>query len=106
MMTHTFEGWAVVEIIGCGVRAGRVTMDDSQIIRIDVPVKDGDKMLCLIEYYGRAAVHSMIPCTEEAANKMAAKYLDRLLRSGAEFSRVEIQGDGSLLQHYCQVGKP
>ena len=66
-------------------RAGYVIMDESQIIRIDVPVKDAGEMVDHTEYYGRAAVYSMIPCTEEVTHEISAKYVNRLLRSGVTF---------------------
>ena len=76
MTTHTYQGWAIVEIMGHRVRAGRVTMDESPIIRIDIPLKDAEAASEVTEYYGRAAVFSMRPCTEEMARQVASDYGD------------------------------
>jgi hypothetical protein len=68
-----FDGWAILEIMGHRVRAGLVLMDDSATIQIDIPIEGGGEVT---EFYGRAAIFSLRPCTEEIARQTAKMYGD------------------------------
>ena len=70
-MADTYEGWAILEIMGHRVRAGRIVMDDNPLVRIDCPTADGSE---ITEYYGRAAIFSLRPCSEEIARDYAKNY--------------------------------
>ena len=70
-MSETYDGWAIIEIMGHRVRAGRVVMDDTPLLRIDIPTTDGEE---ITEYYGRAAIFSMRPCDEDVARDFAASH--------------------------------
>ena len=72
MGDQTYDGWAIVEIMGHRVRAGLVVMDDSPTIRIDIPTDSGD----VTEFYGRAAIFSLRPCTEDVARAAAKGFGD------------------------------
>ena len=67
-MSETYDGWAIIEIMGHRVRAGRVVMDDTPLLRIDIPTADGEE---ITEYYGRGSIFSMRPCDEEVARDFA-----------------------------------
>lgn len=70
-MAETYDGWAIIEIMGHRVRAGRVVMDDTPLLRIDIPTEDGED---ITEFYGRAAIFSMRPCEEEIARDWAKSH--------------------------------
>lgn len=70
-MAETYDGWAIIEIMGHRVRAGRVVMDDTPLLRIDIPAEDGED---ITEFYGRSAIFSMRPCEEQIARDWAARY--------------------------------
>lgn len=69
-MAETYDGWAIIEIMGHRVRAGRVVMDDTPLLRIDIPTEDGEE---ITEFYGRSAIFSMRPCEEQIARDWAAR---------------------------------
>lgn len=58
-----FTGWAIVELMGHRVRAGRVQeveIAGGKMLRIDIPVSDGE----VTEFYSTAAIYALRPCTE------------------------------------------
>jgi hypothetical protein len=65
MAEVTFEGFAVLELMGHRQRAGYVKdveMFGGKMLRIDIPV-EADKTVT--EFYGCAAIYALRPCTEE-----------------------------------------
>lgn len=67
----TFEGWAVLELMGHRQRAGLVKdveMFGGKLLRIDIPCNDETTVT---EFYGCASVYSLRPCTEEIARRHA-----------------------------------
>ena len=65
MTEITFEGWAVLELMGHRQRAGYVKdveMLGGKLLRIDIPVT-ADKTVT--EFYGCSSVYALRPCTEE-----------------------------------------
>jgi hypothetical protein len=63
-----FDCWAIVEIMGRQVIAGRVTeavIGGCAFIRVDVPEVDGQP--AFTRFYGNAAIYAMTPVSEEAA---------------------------------------
>src|SRR5262245_33624285 len=61
----TFEGWAVLELMGHRQRAGYVKdveMFGGKLLRIDVPVGEG-----ITEFYGCSSIYALRPCTEQIA---------------------------------------
>lgn len=65
MAEVTFEGWAVIELMGHRQRAGYVKdveMFGGKLLRIDIPVAPD---ATVTEFYGCSALYALRPCTEE-----------------------------------------
>jgi hypothetical protein len=65
MADETFEGWAILELMGHRQRPGyvkEVEMAGGKMLRIDIPVTESD---VVTEFYGTAALYSMRPASEE-----------------------------------------
>jgi hypothetical protein len=70
-----FDGWAIVELMGHRIRAGRVTeveLAGGKMLRIDIPTEGED----VTEFYSTAAIYALRPCTEEIARRKAGGYND------------------------------
>lgn len=70
-----FDGWAIVELMGHRIRAGRVReveIAGGKMIRVDIPTDGGD----VTEFYATAALYSLRPCTEEIARREVSGYND------------------------------
>ena len=65
-----YRGWAIVEIMGHRVIAGRVS-EVAQFgavqLRVDVP--NEGKGTALTQYYSGSAIYSITPCDEASARK-------------------------------------
>ena len=71
----TFDSWAIVELMGHRIRAGRaqeVELAGGKMLRVDIPTDDGD----VTEFYSTSAIYSLRPCTEEIARKHCEGYGD------------------------------
>lgn len=72
-----YEGWAIVELMGHRVIAGRVS-EVSQYgaaqLRVDVPGKDG--AAAITQFYGGSAIYALTPCDEAAARRVLARRYD------------------------------
>lgn len=69
---RTFEGWAILELMGHRKLAGRVSeanIGGGAFIRIDVP---GDGADVATQFYAPGAVYCITPCTEDLARRTAA----------------------------------
>ena len=76
MTEATYEGWALLELMGHRVRPGYVREVDAfggKLLRIDIPLADGGMVS---EFYGTAAIYCMTPCTEEVARGRVSRYND------------------------------
>lgn len=65
MSEITFEGWAIVELMGHRQRGGYVKdveMFGGKMLRIDIPVETEKSVT---EFYGCSALYALRPCTEE-----------------------------------------
>lgn len=72
-MSDTFEGWAIVELMGHRRLAGHVTEEDhfgTAMLRLDVYDLEGDATVT--QLYGGAAVYCVTPTTEDIARKIGA----------------------------------
>lgn len=68
----TFEGWAILELMGHRKLAGRVSeavIGGGSFIRIDVPGENAD---VATQFYAPGAVYCITPCTEDLARRTAA----------------------------------
>ena len=68
-----FDTWAIVELFGHNVIAGRVseqTIGGAAFIRVDVPEVDG--LPAFTKFYGGAAVYAITPCGEAEARVACA----------------------------------
>jgi hypothetical protein len=68
----TFEGWAILELMGHRRMGGYVTeatLAGGSFLRIDVPEDDAGKKFT--QFYPPASVYCMTPCSEEAARGVA-----------------------------------
>ena len=62
------EMWAIVEIMGHGMAAGRIRPSDlGGLLQVDIPDGEGFRT----EYYGEKAIFSVKPCSEEIARAYA-----------------------------------
>lgn len=71
-MTNTFEGWAIVELMGHRKVAGLVSSEEVggvALIRIDVPGDNGVNVAT--QYYNPTALYCLTPTTEDLARKVA-----------------------------------
>lgn len=62
----TFEGWAIIELMGHRQRGGYVKdveMFGGKLLRVDIPTDSGD----VTEFYGCSAIYALRPCTEQIA---------------------------------------
>lgn len=68
----TYEGWAVVELMGHRERVGmvrEVEMFGGKLLRIDIPTKSGD----VTEFYGCSSIYALRPLSEEVARYYAQR---------------------------------
>lgn len=75
-MSEKFDQWAIVELMGHQMVAGKVTEEEHfgvNLCRVDVPLPDGSFATC---YYGGSAIYAVKPTDEQTAR-------DKALRSGA-----------------------
>ncbi|MGR9441656.1 hypothetical protein [Rhizobium leguminosarum] len=71
MTSEVFESWAIVELMGHRKRPGyakEVEIAGGKMLRIDIPVSDGDSVT---EFYGTPAIYAIRPATEEVCRDMA-----------------------------------
>lgn len=67
----TFDQWAILELMGHVLLAGRITEEEhfgSKVGRIDIPNGDG----FTTQFFGGGSVYRLTPTTEEIARKVAA----------------------------------
>jgi hypothetical protein len=65
MTEVTFEGWAILELMGHRQRGGYVKdveMFGGKFLRIDIPVT-ADKTVT--EFYGASSIYALRPCAED-----------------------------------------
>lgn len=75
MTTFTYEGWAILELMGHRQRVGRISEVEAfggKLLRIDIPTEAGD----VTEFYGASSVYSLRPISEEIARDHAKRYGD------------------------------
>lgn len=75
--TATFEGWAIVELMGHNVIAGYVTeavIGGTAMLRVDVPATDSQQPYT--KFFSGAAVYAITPTQEDTA-RTAAERLNR-----------------------------
>lgn len=73
----TFEGWAIVELMGHRVRAGRVRpveLFGTKMLRIDVPNGDDDAAGYETQFYAGQALYALTPTDEATARRRASLY--------------------------------
>lgn len=79
----TFEGWAVLEIMGHNKFAWLVSVETIAghgFIRIDVPevdLENGMKLLAFTKIFGAGSIYAISPCTEETAREFVKHYRAR-----------------------------
>jgi hypothetical protein len=72
----TFEGWAVLELMGHRQRAGYVKdveMFGGKLLRIDIPV---ETETTVTEFYGCSSIYALRPCTEQIARDHVKRSYD------------------------------
>lgn len=70
-----FEMWARVDLFGHNQRVGRLSVVNTGVevlYRLDIPNGDSDSTF-KTEFYGKGAVYSILPVSEEAARLIAKK---------------------------------
>ncbi len=85
----TFEGWAVLEVMGHRRLVGLVsecTIAGAGFLRIDIPGPDGGTLAT--QFYPPSAVFCLTPTTEEIARKEA----ERSIRPRAHVLGLETTG--------------
>lgn len=66
----TYEGWAIVELMGHRQTAGHVRgemVGGAMLLRIDTPGVDGKAVAT--QYYGGSAIYCLTPCDEATARR-------------------------------------
>lgn len=81
MPQATYEGWAILELMGHRERPGyvkEVEIAGGKMLRIDIPVEkdDAGQDVTVTEFYGAAAIYCMTPCSEELARARVTPYND------------------------------
>lgn len=82
--TTTFEGWAILELMGHRRLIGRLstaTIAGASFLRIDIPREEGAETT---QFYSPSAVYAITPTTEELARRAAH------LNTVAPVSRFEL----------------
>lgn len=72
--TDTFEGWAILELMGHRRLAGYVTEQEiagAGMLRIDVP-GEGEEVQAT-QFYSPSSLYCLTPVTEEVARGLAAR---------------------------------
>ncbi len=72
--TTAFDCWAIVEILGRKVVAGRVTeqvIAGQGFVRVDVPAVDDQA--AFTQLYGPGSIYAITPTTEEIATAFVAR---------------------------------
>jgi len=72
-MTETFEQYAIVELFGRTVIAGKVTeqlIATQGFIRVDVPAVNG--LEGFTKFYGPGAIYAITPCDEDTCKSAVA----------------------------------
>jgi hypothetical protein len=80
--TPSYDGWAIVELMGHVRLAGRVTEESHfgvALGRIDIPTAAGDGYTT--QYFGGASIYRITPTTEEIARSIAAHNQPQPVRS-------------------------
>lgn len=89
----TFEGWAILELMGHRRLAGIVaeaTIAGGAFIRVDVPNANGSTLMT--QFYAPGAVYCITPTTEETARAVAREsVVEPLTRWDAR--RLLVSGD-------------
>lgn len=70
----TFEGWAILELMGHRRLAGyvrEVELAGGGVLRIDIPKPEGDG--ATTQFYSPAALYCLTPCSEEIARGFAER---------------------------------
>lgn len=76
--SETFDYWAVVEVMGHQLYAGRVSeqaIGGCAFVRVDVPA--GGERLPFTKLLGQGSIFAITPCSEEAARAVAAQCVSR-----------------------------
>jgi hypothetical protein len=74
-MADTFEGWAIVELMGHRRLAGYVTEEDhfgTAMLRLDIRGAD-DTAPAITQLYGGSSVYCLTPTTEDIARKLGER---------------------------------
>lgn len=70
MTQSSYEGWAILELMGHRQRVGRVSEEEvygGKMLRIDIPLADlGGEVVT--EFYGCSSVYSLRPISEDRAD--------------------------------------
>jgi hypothetical protein len=73
MAEVTFEGWAIIELMGHRQRGGYVKdveMFGGKLLRVDIPVAPDTTVT---EFYGCSAIYALRPCSEEIVRDHVSK---------------------------------
>ena len=81
MSGATYEGWAILELMGHRERPGyvkEVEIAGGKMLRIDIPVQkdDAGQDVTVTEFYSSGAIYCMTPCSEELARSRVTPYND------------------------------
>lgn len=90
----SFDGWAVLELMGHRQRAGLVKdveMFGTKMLRIDIPV---NAETTITEFYGGSAVYALRPCSEDVVREHNKRATDPRPVKPIEF-RPRASGDDS-----------
>lgn len=76
--TKTFEGWAILELMGHRRLAGHVSevqIAGAGFIRLDIPEaqEDGETYPAMTQFYSPASVYALTPATEETARSVRSR---------------------------------
>ena len=95
MTAASFDGWAILELMGHRIRIGLVQeaeMFGVKMLRIDIPAGDGT----VTEFYQPQVIYALRPVAEEIARTEAARYGDPRPVRPIEYQQLPSPGNGRI----------
>lgn len=95
-MDEGFDSWAVLELMGHNVLAGRVREEEiagTKMLRIDVP-ETGERQ-AYTKFFGASAVYALTPCEEAVARAVCERTWTQPIPVHLPKQLAAVAGDGT-----------